>query len=186
MARVGAEIENAVSGERLKFLQTFKSSKGELFQAEIWSPPGKFVIQTHFHPNQIERFEVIEGSLGAKVAGRTQVAGPGERVSVPVGTSHSYWNDGDGELHILYEHVPALTAAELFFETYYGLSRQGSLSRKGQISPLQAAVLFAHFRDFIRPTMPPAWVQDPLFAVLAPIARRRGYRSSFPEFATES
>ena len=185
MARVGAEIENAVSGERLKFLETAESSGGELFRAEIRMPAGDYVIPRHIHPKQEERFEVIDGSLGVTVDREERTAGPGEVVVVPMAVPHSYWNAGAGELRVIYENRPALLSEEVFFETYYGLSRAGKVSRRGQMNPLQAAVLLGEFGDYIRPSFPPVWMQDRLFALLAPIGRRRGYRSTFPEYATE-
>src|ERR1700730_17733555 len=66
-AVVGAEITNAVSGERLVFLQTHASSRGQLFQAEISMPAGNYVIESHFHPSQEERFEVLSGQMAVRV-----------------------------------------------------------------------------------------------------------------------
>ena len=86
-------------------------------------------------------------------------------------------------MRILYEHRPALTSAEIFFETYFGLSRDGKLSRKGDMNLLQASVLLPVVGDFIRPSQPPLFVQDRLFAALAPIARRRRYRARYPQYA---
>jgi quercetin dioxygenase-like cupin family protein len=185
MARVGAEIENAVSGERLTFLETAESSGGELFRADIRMPAGDYVIPRHIHPKQEERFEVVAGSLAVTVRRKRRTAGPGETVVVPIGVPHSYWNAGDGELRVLYENRPALPSEEVFFETYYGLSRAGKVSKRGQMNPLQAAVLVGELGDYIRPAFPPVWVQDRLFALLAPIGRRRGYRSTYPEYATD-
>ncbi len=48
---------------------------------------------------------------------------------------------------------------------------------------LQASVLLPVVGDFIRPTEPPLFVQGRLFAALAPIARRRGYRARYPQYA---
>lgn len=185
MARVGAVIENAVSGERLTFLETFESSDGKLFRAEIAMPAGDYVIPPHIHPKQEERFEVIDGLLAVKVRREQRMAGPGEDVVVPAGVTHSYWNAGGGELRIVYENRPALPSEEVFFETYYGLSRAGKVSKRGQMNPLQAAAMIGELGDYIRPVFPPLWMQDRLFALLAPVARRRGYRASYPEYATD-
>jgi steroid delta-isomerase-like uncharacterized protein len=181
-AVVGAEITNAVSGERLVFLQTHASSQGELFQAEISMPAGNYVIESHFHPSQVERFEVVSGQLGVRVGNAIQYITKGQDAVIPIRTTHSYWNAGRGELRILYEHRPALVSAEVFFLTYFGLSRAGKVSATGQMNLLQSAVLIRDVGDFIRPPQPPLAVQGPLFAPLAALGNLLGYRPWYPEY----
>ena len=86
-------------------------------------------------------------------------------------------------MRIYYEHRPALESAELFFETYFGLSRDGKLLPSGDMRLLQATVLLTSVADFIRITSPPLLVQDLAFPVLAAIGRARGYRARYPEYA---
>jgi steroid delta-isomerase-like uncharacterized protein len=181
-AAVGAVITNAVSGERLVFLQTHASSQGKLFQADISMPPGNYVIESHFHPSQVERFEVISGQLGVRVGNAIQYITQGQDAIVPIRTTHSYWNAGRGELRILYEHRPALVSAEVFFLTYFALSRAGKLSPTGQMNLLQSAVLVRDVGDFIRPPQPPLAIQDPLFAPLAALGEKLGYRPWYREY----
>ena len=181
-AAVGAEITNAVSGERLRFLQTHASSQGKLFQAEISMPAGNYVIESHFHPSQVERFEVLAGQLGVRVGNAIQYITEGEDAVVPIRTIHSYWNAGRAELRVLYEHRPALVSAEVFFLTYFALSRAGKLSPTGQMNLLQSAVLIRDVGDFIRPPQPPLALQDPLFAPLAALGGMLGYRPWYPEY----
>jgi hypothetical protein len=90
---------------------------------------------------------------------------------------------GDGQMRMLYEHRPALDAAEIFFETYFGLSRDGKLQKNGDVNPLQASVLLPVVADFLRPTFPPLWSHGPLFTALRPIARCLAYRARYPEYA---
>jgi mannose-6-phosphate isomerase-like protein (cupin superfamily) len=183
MVRIGTEIESPQTGERLIFRSTADSSNGDLFQAELIMQPGSYVVKSHIHPIQEERFVVLEGRFGWEIGKERGVAEPGETLACPVRVPHSQWNAGDGPLRIYYEHRPALTSAEIFFETYFGLSRDGKLTKKGDIKPLQASVLLPVVGDFLRPTSPPLWVQDPLFKALAPIARARGYQARYPQYA---
>jgi len=184
-AVVGAEILNAVSGERLIFLQTHRSSAGALFQARITMPAGHYVIESHFHPQQEERFEVESGRLAVKVGNAVRYLDKGEDVVVPVRTVHSYWNAGSEPLQILYEHRPALISAEVFFQTYFGLSRDGKLSRTGVMNTLQAAVLIQEVGDFIRPPKPYPPLQDVMFKPLAELGRALGYRAWYPQYLIE-
>ena len=179
---VGAEIFNAMSGERLVFLQTHRSSSGALFQARITMPAGHYVIESHFHPHQEERFEVESGQLAVRVGNALRYVDKGEDITIPVRTVHSYWNAGSDPLQVLYEHRPALVSAEVFFQTYFGLSRDGKLSPAGVMNTLQAAVLIQEVGDFIRPPKPYPPLQDALFKPLAELGRALGYRPWYPQY----
>jgi mannose-6-phosphate isomerase-like protein (cupin superfamily) len=180
---IGTEIESPQTGERLIFRSTADSSNGELFQAELIMRPGPYVVKSHIHPIQEESFVVLEGKFGYKIGDREGVAEAGETLVCPVKVPHSQWNAGDGPLRIYYEHRPALTSAEIFFETFFGLSRDGKLSAKGDMKLLQGAVLLREVGDFIRPSAPPLWMQDALFVPLAALGKRLGYRARYPEYA---
>ncbi|MDQ2943451.1 MAG: cupin domain-containing protein, partial [Candidatus Dormibacteraeota bacterium] len=165
MVKIGIEIESPQTGERLIFRSTADSSYGQLFQAELIVKPGPYVVGSHVHPSQEESFVVLAGSYGYKIGNRTGVAHPGDTLVCPVGVPHSQWNAGDDVMRIYYEHRPALTSAEIFFETQFGLSRDGKLSPKGDINLLQGAVLLQEVGDFIRPASPPIAVQNAVFPV---------------------
>ena len=65
-------------------------------------------------------------------------------------------------------------------ETLYGLAREGHVNKRGMPHPLQLALFATEFSDVIVFRKPPAAVQRALFGALAPIARRRGYRATYP------
>ncbi len=186
MVKIGTEIESPQTGERLIFRSTADSSNGQLFRAELIVKPGPYVVRSHIHPSQEESFVVLEGVYGYQIGNRTGVAQPGETLVCPVGVSHSQWNGGQGILRILYEHRPALTSAEVFFETQFGLSRDGKLSPTGDMKVLQGAVLLQEVGDFIRPSSPPIYVQNTLFPMLAAIGRMRGYRARYRRYALQT
>jgi mannose-6-phosphate isomerase-like protein (cupin superfamily) len=183
LVRIGTEIESPQTGERLIFRSTADSSNGRLFQAELIVEPGPYVVRSHIHPRQEECFVVLEGRYGYKIGDKVGVAGAGETLVCPMAVPHSQWNAGDGAMRILYEHRPALTSAEVFFETQFGLSRDGKLSREGDIRLLQGAVLLREVGDFIRPSSPPILVQDALFPALALLGRILGYRARYEKYA---
>lgn len=183
MIPIGTIIDSPQTGERMIFRSTADSSHGELFRAELIVQPGPYVVRSHVHPRQEERLVVLEGRFGWKIGGKSGVAGPGETLVCPIGVPHSQWNAGDLPMRIYYEHRPALTASEVFFETQFGLSREGKLSPSGDIPMPQAAVLLAEVGDFIRPEKPPFWVQDLVFPPAALIGRLLGYRARYPRYA---
>jgi mannose-6-phosphate isomerase-like protein (cupin superfamily) len=183
MIKIGTEIESPQTGERLIILSTADSSNGELFKAELIMQPGPYVVKSHIHTAQEERFVILEGQFGWTIGKESGVAEPGETLVCPPGVPHGQWNPGDGVMRIYYEHRPAIDSVEIFFETYFGLSRDGKLSEEGDMNLLQAAVLLQEVGDFIRPARPPVFMQDALFAPLAWLGRRRGYRARYPEYA---
>ncbi len=183
MVKIGTEIESPQTGERLIFRSTADTSNGQLFQAELIVKPGPYVVRSHIHPSQEERFVVLEGTYGYTIGNKTGVAHPGETLVCPIAVPHSQWNAGDGIMRIYYEHRPALTSAEIFFETQFGLSRDGKLSPTGDINLLQGAVLLQEVGDFIRPSSPPMMVQKAFFPLLAAIGRMRGYRARYQKYA---
>ena len=186
MIRIGTEIESPQTGERLIFRSTAESSNGQLFQAELIAKPVSYIVRSHLHPSQEERFVVLEGLYGYRIGERTGIGHPGQTVVCPVGVSHSQWNAGAGVMRVYYEHRPALESAELFFETYFGLSRDGKLLPSGDMHLLQAAVLLSEVNDFIRITSPPVVMQKFLFPVLATIGRVRGYRARYPSYSAST
>lgn len=185
MLKVGTVLESPQTRERLVIRSTAESSKGALFQAELIAQPGSYVVRSHLHPSQEESFVVLEGTYGYRIGGMTGTAKAGETVVCPVGVAHSQWNPGPGVMRIYYEHRPALESAEMFFETYFGLSRDGKLLPSGDMRILQAAVLLTAVRDFVRITSPPLLVQDLGFPMLAAIGRARGYRARYARYASD-
>jgi mannose-6-phosphate isomerase-like protein (cupin superfamily) len=180
----GTVMESPQTRERLVIRSTAESSHGDLFQAELTAQRSNYVVRSHLHPTQEERFVVLEGTYGYKIGERTGMAQPGETVVCPIGVPHSQWNAGPGVMRIYYEHRPALESAELFFETYFGLSRDGKLRPSGDMRLLQAAVLLTAVRDFVRIERPPLVVQSLAFPALAAIGRARGYRARYARYAS--
>ena len=90
MIQKGQTIENPVTGERMTFIETSESTSGEYVLIELRADPGGAVAAAHLHPSQWERFEVVSGTLGAKVGGKEIDAGPGQVVGVAPGTAHTW------------------------------------------------------------------------------------------------
>jgi quercetin dioxygenase-like cupin family protein len=65
---------------------------------ELRAEPQAFVAAAHVHPAQFETFEVVSGTLGAKVAGKMIEAQTGDVLVVEPGQAHKWWNAGVGEL----------------------------------------------------------------------------------------
>ena len=113
------------------------------------------------------------------------VAGPGQRITVPAGTPHKFWNAGEDEAHFVCEVRPALQFEQLI-ETMFGLAADGKTNRKGMPNPLRLAVIArAHFDD-VRLPFPPVWMQRMGLAVGAPLGRLMGYGATYVSSSAEA
>jgi quercetin dioxygenase-like cupin family protein len=176
--RAGDTIENPVTGERIVFHKTSRDTGGEAVVIECFVRPHGFVAAAHVHPSQEERFQVLSGSVGFRTPLGEQIAGSGERVTVPAGMAHKFWNAGDDEAHFVCEVRPALQFEELL-ETMFALAADGKTNRKGMPNPLRLAVIAnAHF-DTVRLPFPPAWMQKAGLLLGAPLGRLLGYRPTY-------
>jgi mannose-6-phosphate isomerase-like protein (cupin superfamily) len=174
MIRAGDTIENPVTGERIVFRQTSRETGGEAVVIETYVKPNGFVAAAHVHAGQEERFQVLRGSVGFKVGGRKLVAGPGQRLTVPAGTPHKFWNAGEETAHFVCEIRPALQFESLL-ETMFALAADGKTNRKGMPNPLRLAVIAqAHF-DTVQLPFPPTILQRIGLAMAAPLGKALGY-----------
>jgi quercetin dioxygenase-like cupin family protein len=178
MIRAGDTIENPVTGERLVFRKTSRETGGQAVVIETFVQPNGFVAAGHVHPGQEERFEVLRGSVGFKIGRKKLVAGPGQRITVPAGTAHKFWNAGDDEAHFVCEVRPALQFESLL-ETMFALATDGKTNRKGMPNPLRLAVIAnAHF-DTVQLPFPPAILQRIALGMGAPLGKLCGYDATY-------
>jgi mannose-6-phosphate isomerase-like protein (cupin superfamily) len=178
MIRAGDTIENPITGERLVFRKTSRDTGGQAVVVETFVQPNGFVAAAHVHPSQEERFEILRGSVGFKIGRKKLVAGPGQRLTVPAGTPHKFWNAGEEEAHFVCEVRPALQFESLL-ETMFALAGDGKTNRKGMPNPLRLAVIAnAHF-DTVQLPFPPALVQKVGLLLGAPVGRLLGYGATY-------
>ena len=179
MARAGAVIENPVIGDRVVFRCTSAETAGELLEFDIYARAGAQGPPEHIHPSSSERFEVLAGTLRARVAGVERTVAAGESLTIPAGTPHTWWNTGADEVQVRVQLRPA-GRMEAFLETIYGLALAGRTNRNGVPSFLQLAVFAPAYFDTNHIVRPPLAVQRMVFAVLAPLARLLGYQPDYP------
>jgi quercetin dioxygenase-like cupin family protein len=177
MTAAGDIIENPVTGERVRFVETGAETDGERLVLEFRVRPGGFVAAEHVHPQQDERFEVLSGTMRYRIDGVEDSAGVGAVVYAPRGTPHIWWNGGEDELRMLVSYEPALQT-QAFFESFFSLALQGRTDpRTGMPNPLQTAVVAREFAAEIRLARPPQAVQKLALGVLAALGRLLGYRA---------
>jgi len=178
MAFTGQTIDNPVSGEQITFLQTAADTAGELLEFELALSPDGHVPGAHVHPEQEERFHVLEGTMKFRMGLRRIVAEAGDTVVVPAGRVHRFANGGDSTARCRVEVVPALDMEQLL-ETTVELALEGNVTRKGMPKPLHLALFVRRFAREVRAPFPPAWVVRALMAPLAALASRRGHAERY-------
>ena len=150
--------------------------------AELTAFPGARVAGEHLHPALHERFSVIEGELTVVRDGQRSVLRTGESADIEPGVWHDWWNEAEGNAVVRVEFTPGERFVHMI-ETLYGLAREGHVNAKGMPNPLQLALTAKEFSDVIVFRKPPRQVQRLVFGALTPIARRRGYRATYPSLS---
>jgi quercetin dioxygenase-like cupin family protein len=174
----GQTVENAVTGERLTFVETAAETGGEYTRFEAEIAPGGTLPAAHLHPSQTERFEIVSGMLTMKVGGRKIAARPGDVVVAEPGVPHDFWNKTDAPTRMLVEVRPAL-GIESLIETMYSLAADGKTNRWGMPNPFRLAVIAKANFDTVRVPVVPVWMQRAALAVGSPIGRLFGYRPTY-------
>jgi mannose-6-phosphate isomerase-like protein (cupin superfamily) len=181
-------IQNPITGERMIFRTTASETGGKLFQTDFFMKPHSkgLATVTHVQPALEQRLEVISGEMSYTLgSSKKKIAKRGERVIIPPKVPHSVWNESDQELHALDEYIPAYNM-EKFFETAYGLAKDGKCNKKTGAPTLpQLAVMLRGFRREIGAGSPSGKLLAALTLIIAPMARARGYRAWYPKYTEE-
>jgi mannose-6-phosphate isomerase-like protein (cupin superfamily) len=156
------------------------------WDVEIRLAPGARGPAEHVHRTIEERFEVREGEVTFRVAGRERVLGPGTEVRVSPGTAHAFGNDTDAEAVLLGRTVPESDELGRVVATLFGLAREGKTDGRGRPGFLQGAVIAeatldeTHFADV------PYGIQRAVGRVFGPVGRALGYRATYDRYLEES
>lgn len=171
-----------MTGERATILELAREHPNGRAVAELTALVGARVAGEHRHPGIVERFTVLEGELTVKLDGRVDVLRAGETAVVEPGVWHDWWNAAAVDARVRVEVTPGERFVHMI-ETLFGLARLGHVDAKGLPDPLQLALFAREFSDVIELRRPPPAVQHVVFGALGPIARRRGYRGTYPQLS---
>ncbi len=180
--KVGEVWENPVAGERAMILELPWENQAGRATAELTARAGARVVGEHRHPALVERFTVLEGELTVKRNGQISILPQGEMSVIEPGVWHDWWNASDRNARVRVEITPGERFLHMI-ETFFGLARLGHTDSKGMPYPLQLALCAREFRDVVVFRSPPLAVQRAIFGALAPIARWRGYRATYPQLS---
>jgi mannose-6-phosphate isomerase-like protein (cupin superfamily) len=179
---VGEVWENPVTRERATILERPWDTPSGRAIAELTALVGARVLGEHRHPALVEQFTVLEGELTVKRGRHTSILHQGETAVIEPDTWHDWWNAGDRDARVRVEITPGERFVHMI-ETLFGLARLGHTDARGMPHPLQLALTAPEFSDVIVFRSPPVALQRAIFGALGPIARRRGYRATYPQLS---
>ena len=178
----GEILENPVTGERAVIMELPWQNADSRAVAEMTARPGARVVGEHLHPAIHERFSVLEGELTVIRDGQRSTLRAGESAEIEPGVWHDWFNRGAVDAVVRVEVTPGERFAHMI-ETLFGLAQEGHVNAKGMPDLLQLALTAQEFSNVIVFRKPPPRVQRIVFGTLAPIARRRGYRATYPSLS---
>jgi len=158
-------------GIRVELLQSAVQTD-DVAEIEVTGRPRGFLAQTHTHPAQVERIEVVSGSMKVVMHGREHVLGEGESIEVPAGTPHRQIPLGDGPGTVRIQARPA-GRTEAFLKYLAELCVTGQINRLGFPRPLAAAELVLEYGESGHASKPSLSVQRALARLLLNVARPR-------------
>ena len=180
--RIGEVWENPITRERATILELPHQNPERRAVAELLARVGAQVSGEHHHPGMVERFTGIDGELTVKRSGKTSILRQGETATIEPDVGHDWWNATDRDVRVRVEATPGDRFIHMI-ETLFGLARVGHTDASGMPHLLQQALFAREFSDVIVFRSPPLPVQRALFGTLAPFARWRGYRATYPQLS---
>jgi mannose-6-phosphate isomerase-like protein (cupin superfamily) len=170
-AAAPAVIVNPLSGEQITIGPA--GAGGGVLDWELVLAPGGRVPSSHAHPEQEERFTVLEGRMRFRVGGRRITAGPGQTVVVPPGTVHHFANASGRPARVAVRTRPALGMRALL-ETAAALAAEQHAAARRLPSPVDLALFLRDFEREVRAPYLPAALVRTVTRPVAWLARRSG------------
>lgn len=174
---------NPATGEHIQYTVTGLESKGAVVRYRWTSDPGGAIVE-HTHPSCAEVFTILEGEATLTVGKDRITLGPGHTAVVPPGVVHSEANNSGKLVRGVVELQPASHTAELH-DALAGISSDLPHTPAGAPkSPLQLGATFWAFRNDIRATNPPIWLQNVFLPILAGAAKLARVPATRPEWSS--
>jgi len=164
LARVpGIELTQPVTGERVRLIQTGADTGGAFVEGVSAFPPTLAETPLHEHPHQVERLQVVAGTLFVRWAGRQQLVGPGEMLVIPPGEAHEIAKAGTETAEVIWQFIPALRT-DAYLRSALDAPEPIRMGRAQRV--LKRLTVAAEYSDVHRKATLPWIVQRPALALL--------------------
>lgn len=158
--------------------KTADDTGGELLAWELLLAPGGRVPSSHVHPEQEERFTVVEGRMRFRIGGKRVFVGPGETVAVPPGTVHAFANPDRITAKVLVETRPALDMQALL-ETAAEMAKAQRSARRLLPNPVNLSLFMRDFAREVRAPYLPRLLVNLVTGTVAGLARLLGLDATY-------
>ncbi|MBC8161302.1 MAG: cupin domain-containing protein [Roseiflexaceae bacterium] len=164
-------IYHPVQRDSATYIRTAAETGGECTLLVLEVEPGGG-NQLHRHKTYTERFTVLDGVLGVEAAGKQQLLRTGESLLVPIGGAHRFFSASESRTRFQVELRPGHAGFEQALRIGYGLAGDGLVNAAGIPKRILDIAVLLELSDmgFVGPMA----LLEPLFRLLAKLARRRG------------
>jgi quercetin dioxygenase-like cupin family protein len=169
-------IDNG-SGEELTFVKLVENEAGGLLEVENKVQPGSGPPM-HIHWLQDESLTVVQGKIGAQVAGQPATFhGPGETITFLRGVAHKFWNAGEEVLICKGWVSPANNLVYFLSEIYRSVKANGG----HRPSAFDGAYLQTKYRSEFDMVEIPPFVKKFIFPVIVALGKLKGEHRKFAD-----
>jgi uncharacterized protein YndB with AHSA1/START domain/mannose-6-phosphate isomerase-like protein (cupin superfamily) len=158
MLKPGDVLDVRALGVRAEIRRTGEETAGALFEFDVVGRARGLLTQAHVHETQVERHEVIAGSMRLVLDGHEHRLGPGDAMEVPVGAAHRQLPGPEPHGRVRVQLRPAGRTGA-FLQRLADMSDEGGLNRWGLPKPLAGARLIEDFGDEGHLARPPLVLQ---------------------------
>ena len=174
---------NPATGEHIQYVLTGRETNGSVVRFRWVDEPGGR-IASHTHPGCSETFTILDGEAVLVVDRKEVILHAGETAVVPPGAVHAEENRSGSLIHGVVELRPACKSAELH-DALAGIGSELPHRDNGvPKSALQLGATFWLFRNELRATDPPIWLQNLMLPPLAFCARIAGVQGMKPHWSS--
>ena len=150
MARSGNRFDMP-DGSVYEVTDAAADSGGQFVGMVFTLRPGSVAPPPHVHPDLVEEYEVIEGSLDVMVDGEWRTLGAGDSAAVPVNALHTFKNRTQSTVRVRNVHRPA-RRFEQYIEHIHRLTRaRGIKSGKDPRVPVYLSMLMLEYPETLAP-----------------------------------
>ena len=157
-----------------RLVRSNEETGGEYVEMEWTLPPGAFAPPPHFHPTQVEEYEVLEGSFEVMFDGRWQALRAGDTASVPVGVDHTFRISSQQPVRVRNFHRPGGHFDEFIEKQHRFVTSERFRGLKRPSTAIVMAIVWHEHADLLVPSRAPMrWG----VAALAHLGKLLGYRT---------
>jgi len=180
MAQKNKVIQNKITGMSIRCLQTSADTHGQLLEVEATYPGQSTEPPLHFHPEQDETFQILEGELNIRMDGEVKRYQTGDLIFIPRKKIHSMWNSSGNSTVVNWKVEPAMNTEDMM-ATIAALANNGLTNKKGVPKLLFTVLIIKNYAEVFRLPKPPFAVQKIILWVLVPVAYFFGYTNRIKE-----